>query len=136
MSKIDRETALTWFSQWADDNGLDFDTSLMDDEDKTNFEKQKERVIKGVMQGAVTFNDDGEIVLEPQNKKSGYQEKLTFGEVTGAALVSMDRKKRGQDMGKTYVTMGEMCGVPAGTFSRLVGVDIKRAQAIFVLLMD
>ena len=71
-----------------------------------------------------------------QHKKSKYKEALTFHERSGASIMAMDNKKKGQDAAKTYAVMGDMCCVHPGVFSGLVGEDIKICEALFTLLMD
>lgn len=134
--KVVPEQAALEFDQWAGDMDLDLDTNDMDAEDLTGFNKQKRKIVKAIQSGSLTFNDDGEAVYTPSNKKSKRQEPITFYERTGACMIAMDGKKKNHDISKTYAVMGDMCKVHPSTFSGLVGIDGKVCEALFSLLMD
>lgn len=133
---IDREVAELEFERFVEAMDLDFDESLMDADDLSQFNKQKYRVIRAIESSALVINEDGEAVYTPQNRKSKYQNPITFHERTGASLMAMDSKKKNQDMAKTYAIMADMCKVPQSVFSGLVGIDGKVCEAIYTLLMD
>lgn len=133
---VDVDTAANEFDRFADAMDLDLDESVMDADDLTGFKKQKSRIVKAITTGALVVNDDGEAVYTPQNSKSGYHEAITFHERTGASLMAMDGKKKNHDIAKTYAIMGDMTKLHPGTFSKLVGIDVKICEAIFLLLMD
>jgi hypothetical protein len=136
MSKINLEVAEAEFDRFVECMGLLLDTSTMDVEDKTAFDKQKNRIIDAMISGHLVINDDGEAVYTPFRPTSGPKEPITFHERTGASVLAMDGKKKGHDMAKTYAIMAEMCKVHPATFSRLAGPDIKTCEAVYALLMD
>jgi hypothetical protein len=136
MSKINLEVAEAEFDRFVECMGLLLDTSTMDVEDKTAFDKQKNRIIDAMISGHLVINDDGEAVYTPFRHTSGHKEPITFHERTGASVLAMDGKKKGHDMAKTYAIMAEMCKVHPATFSRLAGPDIKTCEAVYALLMD
>jgi len=131
---ISSDMAESEFNRFTDAMDLDVDTSCMDIEDKTTFEKQKRRLIKALQNGSLVINDNGEPVYTPQ--KSTPNEPLVFHEQTGAALMSMDRLKKNHDVAKTYAVMGNICKVPQDVFAKMKGIDIKICMIIFSLLMD
>lgn len=134
--KVDADTAEKEFNDWAEAMDLDLDTSDMDAEDLTGFTKQKKRIVKAVMRGALVFNDNGEAVYTPQRPGSQYKEPITFRERTGASIMAMDGKKKGHDAAKMYAVLADMCKVPPKTFAGMVGEDVKVCEALFALLMD
>jgi len=134
--KVVLEQAEQEFEAWTEAMDLDLDTSHMDAEDLTAFNKQKRKIVKAIQAGSLTFNDDGEAVYAPSNAKSKRQEPITFYERTGASMMAMDGKKKGHDISKTFAVMGDMCKVHPSVFSGLVGVDGKVCEALFALLMD
>lgn len=135
-NKVDIDSANAEFDRFVECMDLDLDTSAMDSEDFTQFNKLKSKIIRAVMKGSLIFNDNGEAIYQPQNKRSKYQEPITFHERSGASLMAMDGKKKNHDVSKTYAVMGEMCRVHQKVFAGLVGVDVKICEALFALLMD
>lgn len=133
---IDIKTAQAEFDRFTECMDLDLDTSTMDAEDLTAFNKQKNRVLKVIQSGALIINDNGEAVYTPYNPKSGYKNAITFHERTGASLMAMDTKKKGHDVAKTYAILGDMCEVPQKVFAGLVGNDVKVCESLFSFLMD
>jgi len=134
--KICKDVAEEEFDRWADAMDLDFDESVMDEDEKKGFQRQKRRIVRELQAGSLIVNDSGEAVFTPRNPASGYKEPITFHERTGATLMSVDRHKKGQDAAKSYAMMADMCGVSQKVFSGLVGNDVKVCEALFALLMD
>ena len=134
--KVAEEVARVEFERFTESMDLDLDTADMDAEDVTGFNKQKKRIIKAIKRGALVFNDDGEAVYTPQNKKSKHTDSITFHERTGASIMAMDGKKKGHDASKMYSVLADMCKVHPKTFAGLVGIDIKICEALFGFLMD
>lgn len=135
-NKIAPEVAEAEFDRFVEEMDLDLDTSHMDAEDLTAFNKQKRRITTAIERGALVINENGEAVYKPQNSKSNYQEAITFHERTGASLMAMDSKKKGHDAAKTYAIMADMTKLHPGTFAGLMGTDVKTCEAIFSLLME
>lgn len=135
-NKIAPEVAEAEFDRFVEEMDLDLDTSNMDVEDLTAFNKQKRRITMAIERGTLVINENGEAVYTPRNKRSKHQEAITFRERTGASLMAMDSKKKGHDAAKTYAIMADMTGLHQSTFAGLVGIDVKTCEAIFSLLMD
>lgn len=131
-----REVAEAEFDRFAEAMDLDVDTDKLDAEDKTAFEKQKERLIKATMAGHLVYNEDGEPVYTPHHRKTKHKEPITFHERSGASMMAMDRTKKNHDMAKTYAIMADITGLHSHTFASMFGVDVKTCEAIFALLMD
>lgn len=130
------EMAEVEFERFVEAMDLDVDTSDMDAEDLTGFEKQKRRIINAIKNGSLVVNDNGEAVYTPRNRKSKYNEAITFHERTGASLMAMDGIKKNHDAHKMYKIMADMCKVHPSVFAGLVGIDVKVCEALFSLLMD
>lgn len=130
------EVAEEEFDNWVDAMDIDGDTDLMDSEDRKAFDRQKKRIVKAIMRGSLTFNDEGYAVYTPQHPKSKYEGAITFHERTGASLMATDGKKDNYDVTKTYAIMADMTKLPAKTFAGLAGSDIKVCEALYALLMD
>ena len=135
-NKVDKEFAEVEFDRFTESMDLDLDTSDMDAEDLTAFNKQKSKIVKAIMFGSLVVNDNGEAVYTPRNERSKHKEALTFHERTGASLMAMDGTKKNHDVTKTYKVLGDMCKVHPNIFAGLVGIDVKICEALFALLMD
>lgn len=131
---VAKEVALAEFDRFTDSMDLDVDTSVMDAEDQTSFEKLKRRIVKAICNGSLIVNENGEPVYTPQ--KSSFIDAITFHERTGASVMAMDGKKKNYDVAKTYAIMADMTKLHPGTFAKLKGIDIKICESIFQLLMD
>lgn len=56
--KIERKTAEIEFNDFCEMWDIDNDVSIMSEEDKEGFEKQKNTIIKAIMQGRLTINKE------------------------------------------------------------------------------
>jgi len=130
------EVAEAEFNRFAEMMDLDVDVSVMDDEDRTGFEKQKRRILRALQAGSLVINDNGEAVYAPQHERSTHKEAITFHEQSGASVMAVDGKKKNQNVAATFAMMGNMCKVHQNVFAGLVGPDIKVCMALFALLMD
>ena len=133
---IAKEQAEVEFDQWVDAMDIDANESEMDQEDLTEYKKVKGRIIRAIMSGSLTFNEDGEAVYKTQNQKSGDQKTVTFFEVDGAALMASDYRKANHNVSKMFAIMTAMCKTNQQVFSVMKGADIKLCIAITKLLMD
>lgn len=131
--KIAREVAEQEFNRFVEAMDLDVDPADMDAEDKKGFEQQKDRIIAAVQSGSLVINDTGEPVFTPQRTEGA--EAITFHEPTGASLMAMDRKKKTEDIGKLYASMGEITKTHASTFSKMKMPDLKVCIAITTLFL-
>lgn len=133
---IDKKTAEADFDRFVEAMDLDLDTTDMDAEDLTAFNKQKNKILQAIQRGHLVVNDKGEAEYTPCRPGSKHQEKITFHERTGASLMAMDGKKKNHEVAKTFAVMANMCRVHPSVFAGLVGTDDKVCQALFALLMD
>lgn len=133
---VAKEVAEQDFDRFVESMDLDVDTSGMDVEDLTAFNKQKSRIVRAIQRGHLVINDEGEAVYTPFKPNSKHKDPLTFHERSGASLMAMDGKKKGHDVAKTYAVLADMCKVHPSVFAGLVGTDVKVCEALFALLMD
>jgi hypothetical protein len=133
MEKIAKEVAEVEFLRFADCMDLDIDLASMDEDDKKEFEKQKDRIISSIQNGNLVINENGEPVFTP--KRSGESKPITFFEPSGATLMAMDRKKKAEDIGKMYALMGDMTKTDSSTFSKMKMGDLKICLAITTIFL-
>lgn len=134
--KIAPAVAETEFERFVEAMDLLTDPETMDAEERTAYDQHKARIVREITRGHLVINENGEAVLTPSNPRSGHREPITFYELTGATLMSMDGKKKNHDVAKGFAMMDAICKATPGTMSKLAGGDVKVCQAIFALLMD
>jgi len=132
IEKIGADVAEQEFQRFADAMDLDISPEPMDDEDRAGFEKQKRRIIRAMVAGALVIDEDGQPVFTPQASDSA---PVTFHEPDGAALMSMDKRKKGEDMGKMMAIMGAITKTNAKTFSAMKQRDLNVCIAITTLFL-
>lgn len=130
---LTREVAEQEFNRFIETMDLDVDPGDMTEQDLENFNAHKVVCIRALCKGSLVINDDGEPVYTPQ--RSGDIDALTFREPSGAAYMSMDRKKRNADVAKMYGVMAEIAGVPHKTFSNMKQGDLKVCTAVTTLFL-
>ena len=90
------------FQRFLDGADLDFDIDSMDEEDRTNAEKNKRRLIKAIVQGHLTIAENGTPTFTPYSKESKFLESMTFKAPCGADFMSMDNTKARKTIAKTH----------------------------------
>ena len=133
---VAKDVAESEFDRFVEEMDLDVSPEGMDAEDLASFTKIKSTVLRAIMRGNLTINDNGEAVYTPAREGSKHKDPITFHERSGASVMAMDGKKKGHDISRTYAVMADMCQVPQNVFAGLVGTDIKVCEALFALLMD
>lgn len=133
---VDRDTAENDFQRFIDGADLDFEIDKMDEEDRTTAEKNKNRLVRAIMNGHLTIDETGIPTFNPYNKGSKFSDPITFQAPTGADFMAMDATKMRKTISKTHLMMGGMSGLPSGIFAKLKGEDYKICQAIFLFFMD
>ncbi len=129
---VDLEMAEGEFEQWAEDWEIDTDTADMNDEEKTDFQGQKIKIIRAMRYGRMCYDKESQALK--------YSGKIEIEEVTikrpkGAALMAMDKYKDREGVHKTYAVMAAMTGKDANYFSRLDGIDLKPHLAVVTLFL-
>lgn len=130
---VAREVAEAEFGRFAEAMDLDFDIKRMDADDLKGFQEQKHRIVRAIMRGILVVDPKGQFVYTPQTGAD--RSPITFYEPTGASMMAMDRKKKGEDVGKMYASMGDMTRVSPDRFAKMLARDLKVCQAIAVLFL-
>lgn len=131
--RIDRESAERDFNRFVELMDLDLSPDGMDENDKDDLAKHKRVIIRSIMRGSLTVDDNGEIDYVP-HRTDGI-EKLHFYEPEGSFMVEMDRRKAGHDISKVHALIGAMTKTSIQTVNRLKGTDYKVAQAVVLLFL-
>ncbi|WP_304333555.1 hypothetical protein [Brachyspira innocens] len=135
--KIERKTAEIEFNDFCEMWDIDNDVSIMSEEDKEGFEKQKNTIIKAIMQGRLTLNKEDRTlnyIVSEFSEKSG--EELKIRRLKGADYMSMDNYKEKENVHKMYSVIGNMIGRDPKFISNLDGADSKLLQAIMILFIQ
>ena len=133
--KVDRESAEAEFARFVDLMALDLDESTLDDEDKKGLRENKRHIIEALMAGSLVVNDHGEPIFTPVRANSSSHSPITFHEPTGAALMEMDRKADGKNVGKIVDVMTHVTKTSAAKITGLRNPDFKVCLAIMMLYL-
>jgi hypothetical protein len=137
MAQMDRKTADREFDQWADAMRLDLDQEGRDENDRSDFQLFRHRMVKALMGGHGTIDKEDEktvFILDPLTEDYN-GDPIVFRKPKGSAFLVMDRKKKTADIGKMYASMGDMTGLPAATFSKLDTDDVQVCIAVWSFLL-
>ncbi len=133
MSKIDKTVATAEFDRFIVDNDIDNDQSTFNAEELAEYDKLRNLLIRKIEKGSLILDENGIFTYTPEHSED--TKPIVFYRPKGAALVAMDRKKKGEDVGKMYATMGEMCRVDARRFALMDNADTKVCLAITTLFL-
>lgn len=140
MSKyvIDYETAEEEFNNFCDAWELDNEESVMSENDKTDFKRLKNQIIKAIRKGRLCMKEDEtlEYIISEKTKnekKSG--QNLTIRRPSGETYLAMDKYKEGQGVHKFNAVLANMSGHAPAYFSDFDGIDLKPLQAIVTLFL-
>jgi len=133
MSKINMEMAEAEFLRFGESMDLDFEENEMDEESLKDFIVIKKRLVASIMKGNLVVNENGEPVFTPVSEEE--KNPITFCEPSGATLQAMDKKKKGEDIGKTFAMMSDMTQTSSGLFSKMKNRNFKICQGIFTLFL-
>lgn len=133
MEKVGKDVALDEFTRFTSAMDLDVATEDMDQDDLKTFKEIKSKVVNAMVDGRLVINEKGEPVFTPTGMEQ--PNALTFYEPTGAVLMSMDRRKEGQDMGKMFVLMAAMTKSTDNVFATMPNRDIKVCSAIVAVFL-
>ena len=133
MEKVNKDVALAEFDRFTSAMDLDVATVDMDQDDLKTFNEIKSKIVNAMIDDRLVINEKGEPVFTPTGMDESNA--LTFYEPTGAVLMSMDRRKEGQDMGKMFVLMSAMTKSTDSVFSTMPNRDIKVCSAIVAVFL-
>lgn len=133
MGKIAVEVAEAEFDRFCDAMCIDNDPSTLDDDDKQGFAQQRNRVVSAIIAGSLVIDEEGRPVYTPQRVADA--EPVTFYEPTGATLMAMDRRKKGEDIAKLYAAMADIARTHPSTFAKMPMPDLRVCMAIATLFL-
>jgi hypothetical protein len=134
---IDEETALSEFESFCEAWEIDFDESTMNEDEKADFSRLKNQIMKAIKRGRLCLNEDETLsytISKTKNpNKNGKQLKISRPE--GDAYLSMDQYKDGQGVHKFNAILARMTGHAVAYFNDFDGIDLKPLQAIVSLFL-
>lgn len=137
-AKISKEVANKDFESWADAIGIDYDTDGMNSEDKADFEKLKNPIIKAITDGrCVVDGNKLEYTIERCEKAEGLiGRKVNIDAPTGAIYTGMDGFKETQNVHRLNGAMSAMTGLDIGIFPKLDIRDYSFFKAVVQLFLS
>lgn len=129
---VSEAVGLREFERFADAMDIDIDPAGMDDEDRKSLDVARRRFVLAVRDGSMVVSPDGFPHYTP---KLGNTKTIKFNEPTGADLMSMDMKKRGHDMAKTYQVLASMTKEPVARFANMKRRDLRVCETVLTLFM-
>lgn len=125
--KISKESAEVEFQNILDRYDLLIDVKEMEEEDKTDFLKLRNRLVRAIMRGNLYLDD-----LAVYKTKDGLE--LKFDEIGTSAMAEIDKAK-GTFSGMTKI-IGRMTKQPPEMLSKLKGEDYKCVFGLGNLFLD
>lgn len=101
--KVDRDTAEAEFDTMCDAMGVEVDEDIMAKDDREDFAKHRERIIKGIMAGTVVIQDGAPSVVCSDG------ETVVFREPKGGVLLQ-PMKKNEDELNRIYKIAGTLTG--------------------------
>jgi hypothetical protein len=121
------------FARFVEAMDLDVNETQMTSEERDAFRGLKRTILRAMEACRLVIDDNGQPVYTPQVGNN--TKPITFYEPDGAALMSMDKKKAGENVAKTYAAMGAMTKNDASRFAEMKGRDLKVCQALYLLFL-
>ena len=131
---ITLEFAEQEFERFVELMDLDLDPQHMDDDDRDQLEKHRRVIVRAIQSGHVSVDEAGQPTIHLKRPPAGLTT-ITCYEPTGRAFLSMDAKKKTQEVSKMYSMIQTVTGTPEGTCSQLFNRDLKVLQAISLLFL-
>jgi hypothetical protein len=129
---VAREVAESDFDRFIEAMDIDVDPAFLDDDDKKNLKQARSIFVEAVMEGVLTVDVNGRPVFTP---KRGNTKPITFNEPDGAALLTMDGKKKGHDIAKSYVLLAAITKEPVVRFSNMKQRDLRICSTLLALFL-
>jgi len=136
VSKIDRETAEMEFDDWCESWEIDSETSDMKEDEKNDFNTQKNKIVKAIMKGRLIVNDEKNIeyyFAHPELARN--IQSVIIKRPNGQALMSMDKYAEKESVHKMYSIISGMTEKEVSFFGNIDGIDMKVFQAVAVLFL-
>ncbi len=130
---ITKEFADQEFDRFCQLMDLDVDAASMNEEDRIGFDKQRGIILRVLVSGELTIDDDGQPNYLPRLEDD--PKPIVFREPTGATYMAMDRRKKQESIAKSNAMLAEMTGEPAHRFAKMKNRDYKVVMAILTLFL-
>jgi len=131
---ISIDVAQDEFQRFANEWDIDTDTSLMESDDKEDFNKLKRKIVREIMKGNATVDTDGNISYKLKYPK-GEKTDLDFRIPLGKAYMNMDNYKEKQGMHKMFSFIGSLIKMPSGYCSSIDARDLKFCLGVATLFL-
>lgn len=134
---IDSETAEAEFNNFCDAWEIDNDESGMKEDEISDFNKQKNTILKAIKLGRLCLNEDETLTYTISKTKNPNKngKELTISRPQGDAYLAMDRYKDGQGAHKFNAVLARMTNHAVEYFSDFDGIDLKPLQAVAILFL-
>jgi hypothetical protein len=126
MEKVSREVAESEFGRFCSmlEAYSDAD-SLNSDDDRQEFNDNRERFVSAVMRGSLVVDESGEVTYTAKN---GLE--LHFSEPTAGQIVAVDRHKKDHNAAKQIALIAALSGKTEREIGQLVQRDMRVLNAI------
>jgi len=131
--KVARDVAEQDFTRFLTMMGIQIDTSDLNDDEKSTFAENRNRIVDCMMRGSIVVNQIGQILFTPERSENNKE--ITFYEPTGSALMQMDRKQKDHDVAKMYNLMAAITKEHPSRFTNLMMNDVRVCMAVASLFL-
>lgn len=133
---VSEDVALSEFNRFCETMDLDVAEARMDAGDLKSFKEARHILVRAIMAGSLVVDDKGQPVYTPKTAHPALDGgTITFYEPTGASFMSMDTKKREEEVAKTFGIMASMTHLPEHVFSKMPQRDLKVCRTIVMLFL-
>lgn len=129
-NEITVDVARKELQRFANAMDLDWELEYLSEKERQEFDKQERVLIKAMQKGKLLINDNGEPEYTTTNQEL---DPLVFREPKGTDLMSMDKGKENEQVGKMYRMIASICGVSPRVISSLPHRDQKVITGLTVL---
>lgn len=137
---VSKEVAEESFEDFCFDWDIDPDIMDLNEEEKADFNGQKSKIVKAIMQGRLIYDNDAGIfkyLISDNTDKSKINGKteITLKRPIGRTLRQSDRVKEGKNVEKTYMILASMLGDDMNLVDNLDMIDLKPLLAVSSLFL-
>lgn len=134
QTKVAEDQAIAEFEKFLEAMDLDFNVEKMDENDRNDFQKSKDTIVRELIRGRIVFDDKHQPIFTPVSLGPDC-EPIIFHEPEGSHFMEMDRKKQGHDVGKMHAIMAGITKRPAKIFAQMKYRDYRVCQNIVTLFL-
>jgi hypothetical protein len=127
---LGRDVAEQEFTRWADSMGIDIDTGAMAEDERGDFARFRDRIVRAIETGSAVVNDAGELSYTP-TRSEGVAD-LTFYTPRGSAYLA---SKQTDGIRRLFDAAGDITRQPPAVFSKMHIADVKMVIAVTSLFL-